>query len=230
MTRSNDADPVWEEKYRSGHAQRYPWDSVVSFVFRNAPRDRPRSEVSILEVGCGTGSNLWFMAREGFRAAGIDASPSAIAAAKARMEVESLQVDLRVGSFAELPFPDASFDLAVDRGSLTCVGDSVVRQAIKELRRTLKPGGLLLFNPYSAAHGSRISGKAGEDGLTYDIKSGTMQGVGHIRFYSRQEVHDVLGHGFKILSCQHLELKDDTASPEETHTEWRVIARRLDED
>lgn len=230
MTRFNDADPVWEEKYKAGHVQRYPWDSVVSFVFRNVPRGKPRHEISILEVGCGTGSNLWFMAREGFRAAGIDASPSAIETARKRMQEESLQVDLRVGSFAELPFPDASFDLAVDRGSLTCVGDSVARQAIKELRRTLKPGGLFLFNPYSAAHGSRISGKVGEDGLTCDIKAGTMQGVGHIRFYTRQEVYDVLGHGFEVISCQHLELKDATAPPEETHTEWRVIARRLDED
>lgn len=226
MTRIHDADPIWEEKYKAGHVQRYPWDSVVSFVFRNAPRDKPRHEVSILEVGCGTGSNLWFMAREGFRAAGIDASPSAISAARARMEAESLQADLRVGSFADLPFPDACFDLAVDRGSLTCVGDSIARQAVKELQRTLRPGGLFLFNPYSAAHGSRISGKVGKDGLTYDITAGTMQHVGHIRFYTRQEVYNLLEHGFEILSCQHVELKDETAPPEETHAEWRVIARK----
>lgn len=227
MTHINDADPIWEEKYKDGHVQRYPWDSVVSFVFRNAPRDRPRSEVSILEVGCGTGSNLWFMAREGFRAAGIDASPSAIAMAKARMDAESLQADLRVGSFAELPFPDACFDLAVDRASLTCVGDSIARQAVKELRRTLKPGGLFLFNPYSAAHGSRISGEVGEDGLTYGIKAGTLQGVGHIRFYSRQDVNALFADGFEVLTSQHLELKDETAPPVETHTEWRVVARKI---
>lgn len=230
MTRIHDADPVWEEKYKAGHVQRYPWDSVVSFVFRNAPRDKPRSEISILEVGCGTGSNLWFMAREGFRAAGIDASPSAISVAKARMEAEALQVDLRVGSYTKLPFPDAYFDLAVDRAALTCVGASVAKQAVQELRRTLKPGGLILFNPYSAAHGSRISGEVGEDGLTYGIKAGTLQGVGHIRFYSRQDVYALFADGFEVMTCQHLELKDETAPPEETHTEWRVIARRLDED
>ena len=29
MTDGKTFDPVWEEKYSSGHAQRYPWDSVV---------------------------------------------------------------------------------------------------------------------------------------------------------------------------------------------------------
>jgi 2-polyprenyl-3-methyl-5-hydroxy-6-metoxy-1,4-benzoquinol methylase len=77
-------DPIWEEKYSAGHAQRYPWDPVVTFIFRNAPRDRPRSEVRILEVGCGTASNLWFAAREGFNVAGVDGGESAIAYAKQR--------------------------------------------------------------------------------------------------------------------------------------------------
>lgn len=40
---------VWEEKFAAGHVQYYPWDIVVSFVFRNAPRARPR------QVLCATG-------------------------------------------------------------------------------------------------------------------------------------------------------------------------------
>lgn len=226
MTNHTEADPVWEQKYSSGHAQRWPWDVVVSFVFRNAPRDRPRQDVSILEVGCGTGSNLWFMAREGFRAFGIDSSPSAIAAAKARMEAEGLPVSLRVGSFSELPWPDQHFDLAVDRGALTCVGRSVARKALDELYRTLKPGAALLFNGYSAAHGSRLTGAPGEDGLTVEITGGTLKGAGHIRFYSLPDVHDALGEGFAVESCRHLVEADPSLPQEQVHAEWRVVARR----
>jgi len=61
----------WDKRYLSGYAQSYPWDSVVSFIFRNAPKDRPRSEIKVLEVGFGTGPNLWFAAREGFRTSGV---------------------------------------------------------------------------------------------------------------------------------------------------------------
>lgn len=228
MSPAAKADPVWEQKYSAGHAQRYPWDVVVSFVYRNAPRDRPRREVSILEVGCGTGANLWFMAREGFQAAGVDASPSAIAAAKARLEAETLPVSLHVAGFDALPFADRQFDLAVDRGSLTCVGRQPARRAVAELARVLKPGGRLLCNPYSTAHGSRLTGRDGPDGLTVDIQGGSLAGCGHITFYSRQDVLDLLGDGFVMESCRHLLEHDEARGPHEVHAEWRVVARRKD--
>jgi len=40
---------------------------VVYFVFRNLHRDRPRSEIKIMEFGFGLAPNLWFAAREGFK-------------------------------------------------------------------------------------------------------------------------------------------------------------------
>lgn len=226
MTCNGAVDPVWEQKYSAGHRQGYPWDQVVSFVLRHAPRDRPRRDVSILEVGCGTGSNLWFLASEGFTAAGIDASPSAIATAKARMDAESLPVSLHVGSFTALPFPDQSFDMAVDRSSLTCVGFSNARLALAEICRTLKPGGLLQFNPYSAAHGSLLTGNPAGDGLVTNMTGGTLAGCGQICFYSRQEALDVLGDGFEVEECRHLLLVDEDRPPETTHAEWRIIAQK----
>lgn len=226
MTRQPAADPIWEQKYSAGHLQRYPWDCIVSFVFRHAPRDRPHQEVSILEVGCGTGSNLWFMAREGFQATGIDASPSAIAVARARLAAASPPVSLHVGNFTKLPLPDQQFDLAVDRGSLTCVDQVLARQAIRELSRVLKPGGLLFFNPYSAMHGSRLSGEPAGQGLVTHINAGTLVGCGQICFYSKHEVLDVLGEDFEVLSCRHLQEGDPDGPAEEIHAEWRVIARK----
>ena len=77
-----DCDPVWEEKYSAGHVQRYPWDVVVSFVFRNLPSGRPPSEIKIMEIGFGTAPNLWFAAREGFQVFGIEGSESAVDLAK----------------------------------------------------------------------------------------------------------------------------------------------------
>ncbi|NEO02836.1 MAG: class I SAM-dependent methyltransferase, partial [Moorea sp. SIO3I7] len=130
--KSQTFDPIWEAKYSAGHRNLYPWDIVVSFLFRNYPRNKPRNEVKILEIGCGTGNNLWFAAREGFNVSGIEGSSSAIASAQDRFTTEGLTGDLRVGDFTQLPFESNSFDLVFDRGSLTCCGFTAGQQAVAE--------------------------------------------------------------------------------------------------
>jgi ubiquinone/menaquinone biosynthesis C-methylase UbiE len=216
----------WERKYSSGHAQRYPWDFVVTFVFRNAAKDKPRGEVRILEVGCGTASNLWFAAREGFAVAGIDGSKSAIEAAQKRFAQGALTGDLRVGDFTALPFADNSFDLAIDRGAITCAPLAAGRKAVAEIARTLKRGGKFLFNPYSIAHSSAQGGRIDADGAVSDITSGSLTDSGRVYFYSRREAEDVLGQGLRLLKIEHLQLTDETAPQRLVHAEWRIVAEK----
>lgn len=227
-------DPIWEQKiYGEGrHLNRYPFDHVVSFVYRNFPRDRPRDSIRIVEVGCGPGSNLWFAAREGFSVSGIDASPSAIEYARSRFSAEGLAGDLRVGDFTELPWADGSFDLAIDRCSITCCGLSAARMAVQELRRVLKPGGRALLNPYSDRHASRSAGRPGPDGLTLGIEGGTLIGVGQICFYGEEEIDSLVADDWKVLSREHLELRiehiTDQGAPQQTvHAEWRVVFEKV---
>lgn len=227
MSDARSFDPVWEEKYAAGHGSRYPWDAVVSFVFRHAPRDRPRGEVRVLELGCGTGANLWFAAREGFRACGVDASASALAAARARFEAEGLSVELKQADFTSLPFADASFDLVVDRAALTCCGTAAMQRALGEAARVAVPGGRLLFTPYAASHSSRASGRPGPDGVTVDIAEGTLVGVGQIRFVERDELATLLGPGWRMIVAERVELVDELAADGHVHAEWRVVAERV---
>ncbi|MGD1875916.1 MAG: class I SAM-dependent methyltransferase [Kiloniellaceae bacterium] len=226
MSQSVTFDPIWEEKYAGGHAQRYPWDVIVSFVFRSAPRDRPRSEVRILEVGCGTASNLWFAAREGFSVTGIDGSASAIATAKARFAEDGLDGDLSVGDFTDLAFEDATFDCVIDRGALTCCGHKAMARAVTEVQRVLKPGGRFFFNPYADSHSSARAGRQIEDGLTTDIAAGTLVGAGQIHFVGRREIDTLLAGGWTLHQVQRLELTDMLAPEGGIHAEWRIIAEK----
>ena len=226
MTQAQSFDPIWEDKYSRGHAQRYPWDFVVSFVFRYAPKHKARKEVNILEVGCGTASNLWFAAREGFRVAGIDASASAIAYGRKRFLEDGLTGDLRIGDFSELPFENQIFDMVIDRGAIVCTGLSTAEKTIAEIGRVLKKNGVFLFNPYSEHHSGYSAGKKSADNLTVDIAEGTLTGVGQICFYSRRQIDRLFCRGWQICSLQHIEIREELHPHKMIHAEWRIIANK----
>jgi SAM-dependent methyltransferase len=219
---------IWEDIYHEGRQlNRYPFDQIVSFVYRNLPRDKPRGEVSILEVGCGAGNNLWFAAREGFRVFGIDGSASAIDYARKRFAEEALEGDLRVGDFTALPWDDESCDLAFDRGALTNCGLSMGQKAVREVRRVLHLGGKFYFNPYSVMHSSHVAGRPGPDGVTQDIRGGGLEGMGSICFYTRRDVENALAEGWRILSMVHVERTDVLRPQYAVTAEWRVISEKV---
>jgi SAM-dependent methyltransferase len=221
-------DSIWEDKiYSQGqHLNRYPYDVVVSFVFRNYPRNKDRKNIRILEVGCGSGNNLWFAAREGFSVTGVDGSASAIEFARARFKQDGLTGDFHVGDFTQLPFQEALFDLVIDRGALTCCGFTSALVAVGEVRRVMVPGGKFLLNPYSDRHSSHISGKPGRDGETVDINDGSLVGVGPICFYGRHQVDRLIQGGWKALSVEHLELVNQVSPRFLVHAEWRVVVQK----
>src|SRR5438105_645758 len=81
-------DPVWEDIFKSQPWGRYPGEDLIRFVARNFYKAPSRSSVRILEVGCGPGANLWYMAREGFSVFGIDGAPTALELARLRLDRE----------------------------------------------------------------------------------------------------------------------------------------------
>lgn len=224
-------DPVWNAIYDSGAMPRAPYDYIASFVFRNADKTKTRNQLNILEIGCGGGNNLWFLALEGFNVFGIDGSASAIDAAKKRLSESGLSGDLRVGDFTNLPFDNASFDLVFDRGALTCCGTKFMKRAIHEAHRVLKPGGAFFFNPIADSDTSYRSGKQIADDLTIDIKEGDYNGVGQIRFVSRREIDDFMPEGmWNKKRIERVEITDMLNSYSKVVASWRIEAIKVDND
>jgi SAM-dependent methyltransferase len=216
--------PEWESGiYAQGrHLNRYPYDSVVTFVYRHAPPGKPHRETRILEVGCGAGNNLWFAAREGFAVSGIDSSPTAIRYAQHRFQEEGLAGDLRTGDFGQLPFENNTFDMVIDRAALTYVGIAGARKAVAEIHRVSKIGAKFHSNVYSDRHTSAQCGVAGPDGFTQGITGGTLAGTPDVCFWRRDSFLELFATGWVPLSLQHVEIADGDS----VHAEWRAVLER----
>ncbi len=103
----------------------------------------------IIDIGVGTG-NLSIAALRrwpSIRVTGIDASREMIGAVEAlvaeRLPMASDRFHGRVAFAAELPFDDGSFDAAMSSFVLQLVPSRA--KALREIRRVLRPGGLLAY-------------------------------------------------------------------------------------
>jgi SAM-dependent methyltransferase len=112
----------------SEHRGRYWWSAALA------------AGLDVLDAGCGTGYGCEIMAAAGARrVAGVDISESAIT--EARAAAAQTAAEFVVGSLHALPFPDASFDLAVCFEVIEHIEERDL--ALLELRRVLRPEGIL---------------------------------------------------------------------------------------
>jgi SAM-dependent methyltransferase len=126
-------------------------DALVAFDAIEQMQDLKRIEralvtpaSSILDVGCGFGLETERLARlvaPGQPVAGIDESAHFIDLAKRRAAAAGLRIDYRVGLAETLPYADASFDHVRAERLLIYLTDP--RKAISEMKRVLKPGGVI---------------------------------------------------------------------------------------
>jgi ubiquinone/menaquinone biosynthesis C-methylase UbiE len=217
-------DPFWNEEYAKGIFPRCPYDMVFSFIYRNINKDANRSNIRILEVGCGSGNNIWFGATEGFSMTGIDGSHEAIEYARSRLKKDGLSADLTVGDFTALPYRANNFDLVFDRAAITNCGLSQAKRTVEEIYRVLIPGGKFFFNSYSELHSTAKSGSLTEDNLIVDAPGGSLAGSGQICFYSENQVKELFPHPWQIESIKHMvetELRE--SDQEDVHAEFRAI-------
>jgi len=96
----------------------------------------------ILDIGCGDGTLVAWLAGAGAQAVGIDPGPGALAAAVAAARSESRLV----AAGAEcMPFADATFDAAVCVNALHHVPVALQAGALAEAALVVRPAGRLLF-------------------------------------------------------------------------------------
>jgi ubiquinone/menaquinone biosynthesis C-methylase UbiE len=96
----------------------------------------------VLEIGAGTGANLPHYGKAESVVA-TDPDPYMLRRARRRSEALVFPIEFRQCPAEALPFPDASFDTVVSTLSLCTVRNPA--QALSEVKRVLRPGGVLRF-------------------------------------------------------------------------------------
>ena len=133
----------FEERYKTGDT---PWDhdspdkNLVDMVAHGLI-----PECKALDIGCGTGSNAIWLARQHFTVTGCDLSQTAIEIAREKASGSNVDCTFLVADFLEDPIPGASFGFVFDRGCFHSVGaDKERRQFAENVSACLEAGGLWL--------------------------------------------------------------------------------------
>ena len=127
-------------------------------IWRQQLHLTPDRHGQFLEVGCGGGIATGALAKLGYHMSGIDASPAAIAAARAHCDELHVQerTSFATGSAYDLSaYPDGSFDGVLMADVLEHLLD--LPAALREAHRVLRPGGVFVFDTINRTYKSYVA-------------------------------------------------------------------------
>ncbi|MBN2317305.1 MAG: class I SAM-dependent methyltransferase [Sedimentisphaerales bacterium] len=129
-------DDGWQKELQVGKEERGNLQANLEFLTRTnvlKPGDK------ILEIGCGIGSVVFELSRQGYDITGIDISNAAITYGLKKYG----DIRLDVQAAETLPYEDESFDGALSFDVFEHIAQ--IDRHVGEVRRVLRPGGSYLF-------------------------------------------------------------------------------------
>lgn len=114
----------------------------------------PTQAEKILDAGCGTGTLTAMMKRTHSLSEvhGIDIDDTVLTIARKKFERNSQHIILHQGTILQLPFENNSFDAVFGCLVLHHLNTQQKQEAIKEIFRVLKPGGIFAVADFSTPH------------------------------------------------------------------------------
>lgn len=156
-------------------------ESVTEHLHRYALAMPYCAGKEVLDIACGEGYGSALLRHVATRVTGVDIAPAAVAHAAAKYQRPNLE--FRQGSCDAIPLPDASVDVVVSFETLEHHDRHV--EMIREIRRVLRPGGLVLISTPNT--------------LNYSEKPGYRNPF-HVKELTRDQFRDLLTGSFRHVS------------------------------
>ena len=185
---------VWEAIFASKESGKYPPASLIRFIARNYYSAIDRKNIKILEIGSGTGPNIWYLVREGFTVFGIESSPTGREITLARIREEELDLDqstILLGNYLEIidNFDNDYFDAIIDVESLYLNSYDATKKMIEKCFSKLKNGGLMFSQTFS----EKTTGMNEEELMYHSVRPvrGPLKNTGVARFTTKSDIQNL---------------------------------------
>ncbi len=186
----------WDERYRSGQT---PWDTGITppevqkfWKEYTSPEDGNLA----LDIGCGTGLNTLFLARQGLFAIGFDLSGQALKLARKRLSPDAAtgQERPRVKAMfvqadvSRLPVGSLDAVYALDIGCLHSLPDDRRPAYAQGVIRALRPGGYYHLYVFDRSKSDGPGARGMDDGEVAALFDGKMEILSEERGVSSTQV------------------------------------------
>ncbi len=221
--KTDTAHRAWDVRWATEEG-RADWIAAEPDVMETASELSTRlGAIRALDLGCGVGRHALLFARLGFDVSAVDMAEAGIAELRRSAEAEMLDIDAQVAPMTTLPFADGAFDYVLSFNVLYHGDPVIVRQAIDEIRRVLRPGGIF--------QGTMLSKRNAGYGLGTEVAPDTfVRAEGddmddsdkvHPHFYCDAAGLVALYDGFELLSLH------DQVHKQAGTWHWHLVAERL---
>ena len=216
--RSTDtAHLAWDAAWQS-EAGRADWLVPEPEVVQLAARLRQNGARRALDLGCGVGRHALALARLGFEVEAVDASPAGLAELAKGATAEGLEVAGHQAAMTDLPCTDASFDFVLSWNVIYHGDPQVVRGAVAEIARVLKPGGT--YQGTMLSKRNRHFGQGREIAPHTWVDEAGEGDKAHPHFFCDAGELCTLFAGFEVLALH----QDDHGKP--GHWHWHLVSEK----
>ncbi|QLJ53478.1 MAG: hypothetical protein Sv326_1303 [Candidatus Fermentimicrarchaeum limneticum] len=187
-------------------------------VVETVPLFKERGVKKIIDIGCGSGKDSFFLAKEGFTVFALDSSQQSIGFVRDRVEHGKVKnVHPILAEASRMKFPDGTFDAAVNHRVLDLWKKNEIKTIVDEMERVVKDGGVVLVSMAS------VNSKIYEEkllGLGKEIEPGTIHYKGFtMHFFSEEEIRDLFKN-FNFISFE------ERLSTDNVNKFWILLAEK----